>query len=213
MRATGHPLLRVLEKPSMARLCPNSQASAVESRGVPDLPRRLRMRSTPIELAQKPTTRRERNNTGPLSGGHPIVKSVVEASVPSARGPVLIVDDERDVQMLLSELLRAEGYEVDQATDGAEALEHLRAATTTLPCLILLDLVMPNVDGWQFLEERRHDPRLAGIPVVLISGQVAARETARALGLAGYVEKPISAVIVRETLARVLANSPTIAQL
>jgi PAS domain S-box-containing protein len=163
-----------------------------------------------IELVQKPPTRRERNKTGPLSGGHPAVKAFVEASVPSERGPILIVDDERDVQMLLSELLRDENHEVATAADGAEALEYLRGSTT-LPCLILLDLVMPNVDGWQFLEERRHDSRLAGIPVVLISGQVAARETARALGLAGYIEKPIGAAIVREVLTRVLASNPAFA--
>jgi chemosensory pili system protein ChpA (sensor histidine kinase/response regulator) len=77
--------------------------------------------------------------------------------------------------------------------------------------LILLDLVMPNVDGWQFIEERSHDPRLARIPVVLISGQVAARETARSLGLASYIEKPIEVATIREMLARMRANIPAFA--
>jgi CheY-like chemotaxis protein len=109
--------------------------------------------------------------------------------------------------MLLTDLLRGEGYDVATATDGAEALEYLRAATT-LPCLILLDLVMPNVDGWQFIEERSHDPRIADIPVVLISGQVAARETARSLGLAGTIEKPIGVASLREMLMRMRDGTP-----
>jgi CheY-like chemotaxis protein len=118
----------------------------------------------------------------------------------------LIVDDEPDVHALLTDLLRSEGYEVATAADGAEALAYLRT-TPTLPCLILLDLVMPEVDGWQFIEERSHDPRLARIPVVLISGQVAARETARALGLESYIEKPIAVAPVRELLARMRVSS------
>jgi PAS domain S-box-containing protein len=162
------------------------------------------------ELARPATPRRERRGSGPLSGGHPIVRPAIEASPPAERGPILIVDDERDVHMLLAEVLRGDGYEVATATDGAEALVYLRAATK-LPCLILLDLVMPNVDGWQFLEQRADEPRLAEIPVVLISGQVAARETARALGLAGNMEKPIGVAPVREMLERLFAGAPAFA--
>jgi chemotaxis response regulator CheB len=115
-----------------------------------------------------------------------------------------------DVQFLLTDLLQGEGYEVATATDGAEALAYLRAATT-LPCLILLDLIMPNVDGWQFLEERSRDPRFSQIPIALISGQVAARGTARSLGLASYIEKPISVAPLREMLARIRVSIPTFA--
>lgn len=154
-----------------------------------------------IEWTQETNAKRERRKSGPLSGSHPIVKPPAEVS-PSKRGPILIVDDEQDVHTLLTDVLRGEGYEVAAVSDGAEALDYLRAATT-LPCLILLDLVMPRVDGWQFIEERSHDPRLARIPVVLISGQVAARETARSLGLASYIEKPIEVAALREMLARI----------
>ena len=161
-----------------------------------------------IEWEQDTGTKRERRKSGPLSGSQPLVKPV-EAS-PSECGPILVVDDEPDVQLLLTELLRGEGYEVATASDGAEALDYLRAVPT-LPCLILLDLVMPNVDGWQFIEERSHDPRLSRIPVVLISGQVAARETARSLGLASCIEKPISVAPLREMLARMRVNIPAFA--
>jgi PAS domain S-box-containing protein len=154
--------------------------------------------ATPVAWTQ---SRPKRTTSSPLSGSHPIVNA--EDRTPHPRGPILIVDDEGDVHTLLTELFHGEGFEVADATDGAIALAYLRTATT-LPCLILLDLVMPNLDGWEFLEQRNHDPRLAGIPVVLISGQVAARETARALGLASYIEKPIAAANVREMLARLL---------
>ncbi len=157
-----------------------------------------------IKWTQDKTGARRRT---PLSGMHPIATPPVVES-PSVRRPILIVDDEPDVHLLLTELLRAEGYEVSSATDGAEALAHLVKATT-LPGLILLDLVMPNVDGWQFVEERSHDTRLAGIPIFLISGQVAARETCRALGLAGYIEKPIGVARVREMLVRMRDVTPT----
>ena len=138
---------------------------------------------------------------------YPIIKQPV-AAAPAEQGPILIVDDEPDMRLLLTDLLRAEGYDVVTVADGAKAFDYLRSATT-LPSLILLDLVMPNLDGWQFIEERTHDPHLAGIPVVLISGQTAARETARSLGLASFIEKPISVASLREMLARV--RTPVIA--
>jgi CheY-like chemotaxis protein len=128
----------------------------------------------------------------------------------SDRGPILIVDDEVDTRTLLTEAIQAEGFEVVAAGDGAEALEYLRSAAE-VPCLILLDLVMPNMDGWQFIEERRHDRRLAGIPVVLISGQVSARETARSSGLASFIEKPIALASVRDVLTRVRDHTLTAA--
>ncbi len=162
------------------------------------------------EPAAASRTLRTRTSTGPLSGSQPIVEDQVE--VPRlAGGSILIVDDELDTRTLLAELLEAEGYEVVTAADGVKALEYLRAATT-LPCVILLDLVMPNMDGSQFIEARSHERRLASIPVVLISGQVAARETARSLGIASYIEKPIAMARLREVLARVrdrAASDPT----
>ena len=152
---------------------------------------------------------RRRSESGPLSGSYPVVTRPADGPW-TEQGPILIVDDEPDMRLLLTDLLRAEGYDVATAADGAKAFEYLRSATI-LPSLILLDLVMPNVDGWQFIEERTHDPRLAGIPVVLISGQAAARETARSLGLAGYIEKPISVARLREVLARIRGRTPVVA--
>ncbi len=151
---------------------------------------------------------RPQSHAGPLSGGFPVVKEPTEQR-PGATGneTILIVDDELETGKLLTELLHAEGYEVATAADGAEALAYLHNAAR-LPFVILLDLVMPNVDGWQFLEERASDARLADIPVVLISGQVDARETARSLGLASWIEKPIGLANLLKTLAPIRQHSP-----
>ena len=156
--------------------------------------------------SNQPSALRARTISGPLAGSPPIAEEIV-GSPRSDDGPILIVDDELDTQALLTEVLHRDGYEVVTTGDGAKALEYLRT-TTTLPRLILLDLVMPNMDGWQFIEQRSHDPRLADIPVVLISGQFAAPETARSLGLASCIEKPITITSLREALARMCHRSP-----
>jgi CheY-like chemotaxis protein len=93
---------------------------------------------------------------------------------------VLIVDDDRDIREALAEILRDEGFTVREARDGAEALEKIADAA---PDLVLLDLMMPVMDGWQVmavLRERRHK-----LPVVVMSAVPAE-------GCADYVQKPIS---------------------
>jgi PAS domain S-box-containing protein len=112
---------------------------------------------------------------------------------------ILIVDDEVDARDALAALLRLDGYRVLTAANGREALS---AAKSSLPSIILLDLVMPVMDGWQFLEVRREDPELAQVPVILISGQTTAQATAQALGLAGAIDKPIRIVQLRQALER-----------
>lgn len=82
--------------------------------------------------------------------------------------PVLIVDDEPDLVEALSMLLESAGYEVLTARDGREALALLRAGAK--PGLVLLDLMMPVLDGWTFCEIRAADPALAAVPVVVITG-------------------------------------------
>jgi len=151
---------------------------------------------TPGHSAAVPVARKA-STSGPLSIIHLAGRERVS---PPAHHRVLVIDDELDTRELLGSLLRDEGHDVSTAADGAEALEYLRGSDA-LPSLILLDLVMPVMDGWEFLEARGRDPRLNGIPVVLISGQLASRETARALGLASYIEKPIAAATVIEMMA------------
>jgi CheY-like chemotaxis protein len=84
-------------------------------------------------------------------------------------GPsVLIIDDDSDSREALAELLTDQGYVVSAAANGAEGLVYLRSGKHAH--VILLDLMMPDVDGWDFRVEQKRDPALAAIPVVVISG-------------------------------------------
>jgi CheY-like chemotaxis protein len=81
---------------------------------------------------------------------------------------VLVVEDDADIRETIGELLRAEGYETVLAEDGQQALELL--GKVPRPCLVLADLIMPTMDGWELLQALSHDDRFATIPVVLLSG-------------------------------------------
>lgn len=82
------------------------------------------------------------------------------------RGRILVVDDDVDMLHALRETLEHEGYGVDVATNGKEALDRARGDA---PDLILLDVMMPEMDGWQFRKLQKADPRIANIPVVVIT--------------------------------------------
>jgi CheY-like chemotaxis protein len=99
---------------------------------------------------------------------------------------VLVVEDDEDIRDVLATILHESGYTVIIARNGEEALQHLRSGTGR-PCVILLDLWMPVMDGWQFREEQRKDAALAGIPVVTLSGD----HEAQALDTAAWLSKPV----------------------
>ena len=88
-----------------------------------------------------------------------------------ARPAVLVVDDDPDIRLALAEFLIDEGFRVRCAANGREALQAL--AGDPGDCLILLDLMMPIVNGWQFLDARARDPALARVPVIVITAQPA----------------------------------------
>jgi CheY-like chemotaxis protein len=79
---------------------------------------------------------------------------------------VLVVDDELDIREAVTEVLSYEGHEVFTASDGGEAL---RKCLALQPDLVLLDLMMPGMNGWEFREAQLRDPAIAGIPVVVLS--------------------------------------------
>jgi len=113
---------------------------------------------------------------------------------------VLVVEDDPSVRGLLHTLLTAEGYEVSTASDG---LAGLVKAAQTLPNLILLDLMMPDLGGVRVLEELREDPELDETPVIVVTGQVDAVPSMRkVLGDDNVFVKPFG---VAELLARVAA--------
>lgn len=91
-------------------------------------------------------------------------------SVPTAPNnrAILIVDDDAAATDSLTDILTAESYTVSTAKNGKEALEHLRSAP--LPRLIILDLFMPEMDGWEFRREQLKDAKLRDIPVVVMTG-------------------------------------------
>jgi CheY-like chemotaxis protein len=112
----------------------------------------------------------------------------MSATIPPEQ-PVLIVDDEAESREALSLLLEYEGYRVALAANGEEALRYLQERPA--PCLILLDLQMPVMDGREFLRRQQAEERLARIPVLVISGGVDRRTTATLRGAVGLFTKPV----------------------
>ena len=121
-------------------------------------------------------------------------------------GAILIVDDDNDVRSALSELLLEEGFAVEAARNGREALARLRAGTVH-PAVILLDLMMPGMDGWDFRHEQMRDPKLASVPVVIVSASGFSRESIRTqFHPAAYVEKPIEKELLLSAIRAVVSS-------
>lgn len=114
------------------------------------------------------------------------------------RRRVVVVEDDEDIRDLVVELLSGLGFDTVGYGDGAAALAALRAPGED-PAVILLDLEMPRMTGWEFRREQARDPRLAAIPVVVTSAADAASLHADA-----YLPKPYDTAELCEVLARVL---------
>jgi CheY-like chemotaxis protein len=103
---------------------------------------------------------------------------------------VMVVDDDDDVRESIAETLETVGYVVVRAADGLDALGHLRLCG--LPELIVLDLMMPRVNGWELCDIVRGDPALAAIPILVITAaEHFDREAVRIEGIRGSLAKPI----------------------
>jgi DNA-binding response OmpR family regulator len=119
---------------------------------------------------------------------------------------VLVIDDEAPIRLLCRVNLEAEGMEVLEASDGPTGLEQARAAD---PDVILLDVMMPGLDGWQVAEQLLEDDTTRSIPIVFLTARAEFRDRARGLDLGGidYVTKPFNplelAPLVEDMLARV----------
>jgi CheY-like chemotaxis protein len=121
-------------------------------------------------------------------------------SVPQTQNFVLVVEDDRDIRETLVEILQDEGYRVASAANGRAALEMLRRDGPTN--LILLDLMMPVMNGWEFRGEQQQDPTLAQIPIVVLSGDRNVVQKAASLNPAACLDKPIDIDRLLETVAR-----------
>jgi two-component system, chemotaxis family, chemotaxis protein CheY len=102
---------------------------------------------------------------------------------------VMIVDDDADLRETVADVLDAHGYRVLTAENGAIALEILERSSE-LPALILLDMMMPVMDGWAFCKEKSERPRLAPIPIVVFSAHVDTQAAIASLGAVGSLAKP-----------------------
>jgi CheY-like chemotaxis protein len=103
------------------------------------------------------------------------------------REHILVVEDDRDLRETLCEALELEGYAAVCVENGQAALRHL--ATGERPCMILLDLMMPVMDGWTFRQEMLKDEALAAIPVIVMTAAAPAR--AAAVGSQAILYKPL----------------------
>lgn len=116
----------------------------------------------------------------------------------------MIVEDDPDGRAALERLLRFAGYVVTSCANGGEALDQLRTGSK-LPDLILLDLMMPVMDGTAFRAEQKRDVALAGIPVVVVSAQGDLRATVDA---DAYLDKPLEFDSLVATIDRMLPERP-----
>src|SRR5215208_269699 len=116
------------------------------------------------------------------------------------RGEVMVVEDDFTIRETLRELLEDEGYRVTQAANGAEALACLR--TNGTPRLILLDLMMPVMDGLEFRRAMQKDPRLSEIPVIVLSADLALDQKVGPMRVEGYLSKPFELDQLLHTVER-----------
>jgi DNA-binding response OmpR family regulator len=119
---------------------------------------------------------------------------------------VLVIDDEAPIRLLCKVNLEAEGMDVLEAADGTTGLDLSR---TNTPDVVLLDVMMPGLDGWQVAEQLLQDDRTKEIPIIFLTARAEFRDRARGLDIGGidYVTKPFNplelAPLVRELLARI----------
>jgi CheY-like chemotaxis protein len=100
---------------------------------------------------------------------------------------VLVIEDDLAIRRTMKDVLEIQGYHVHVASDGKEGTEKLKSLEPE-PCVILLDLMMPVMNGWQFLDFQRNDPKYKDIPVVICSAYA---ESAKAVKPDAFVSKPV----------------------
>ena len=118
---------------------------------------------------------------------------------------VLVVDDDPNARLILTVVLTRAGYTVDTAASGMEALAWLYA-TPAPPCVILLDVLMPGMTGWEFLTRLRADAALAAIPVVVITGAVERQIGGSFPEVVAVIAKPIDVGVLLTVVARCCAG-------
>lgn len=116
---------------------------------------------------------------------------------------ILVVDDSVDNQNLLKLLLQSTGFQVKCASNGMEALDLLRELNT-FPDLILLDLQMPLMDGYEFRKEQKMNLKIKNIPVIIMSGSEDTANFENLLAPAGILAKPLNIATILDTISKYL---------
>ena len=126
-------------------------------------------------------------------------------------GGVLVVEDDEDIRADLTAILRVKGFAVDEAANGKDALAQLRDGLTQ-PCLIVLDLMMPVMNGWELRAAMLADPALAAIPVVVVSGKGRiAPDEEQTLAPAAVLVKPFELTELLDVVGRFCAREQAVA--
>ncbi|HEY2960747.1 MAG TPA: response regulator [Actinomycetota bacterium] len=122
-----------------------------------------------------------------------------------ANARILVVDDDQVIQQLLKVNLELEGYEVEVASDGEEAL---RSFGEFRPHLVLLDIMMPKMDGWEVSRRLKEGPASGAVPIVLLSARAQDSDVKRGseIGVAAYVTKPFDPIALLDLVADLLAR-------
>jgi CheY-like chemotaxis protein len=117
----------------------------------------------------------------------------------------MVVEDDADIRETIAEVLQDDAYRPVVAPDGASALERLRAADPK-PCVILLDVMMPVMDGKAFRALQRDDPELKEIPVVVLSAHADGASAAAEMHAEGFIRKPVDLHQLLDTVERFCAG-------
>ena len=119
---------------------------------------------------------------------------------------VLIIDDDKWIAMSTTMVLEAEGFEVHSALSGPEGISMVRRLK---PGLVLLDIMMPGMDGWETLERLKADPECASTPVIVFTAreQREGRARSQQLGAVEYVRKPFRPEALAQTIRRFVGDS------
>lgn len=123
------------------------------------------------------------------------------------RKRVLVVEDEDNIAIALDYLLTREGYVHDRVANGGEALGRI---IETMPDLVLLDVMLPEVSGYEICQSVRLDPALASVKILMMTarGSAIERRKGLALGADGFISKPFELKELREEVKRLLASEP-----
>jgi two-component system, OmpR family, alkaline phosphatase synthesis response regulator PhoP len=114
------------------------------------------------------------------------------------KGPVLVVDDDQDIREIVEIALSSHGYRVITARDGHDCLRQARGAER--PSIILLDLMMPDMNGWAVCEELMKDSELSDVPVIILTGNADVRD--ERIGKYSVVKKPVELRHLLELIER-----------